>query len=257
MCWRLFPQQQTLPSNGSDVPRVEAIPALRLQLDGAWECWAAGLLSGSYTYYKYIYIHNYNNRNIYMCVCVFQFHSEQTKRSRDGPFKDTQRLEACSHFKPLVCRSMFMVTARVQVEPSLQERCRDSLKVCYMLFLPRVNTHEHLPTLFSGFIWVGLPCWKAILQVWNYRNCILEEKRISSKKPRKYSHATHVHAKLLSLLAHFWLQSHRTKHLRMLTSARMMSPTFNTLHDLAWIWRFFMIMASWPLKNCNPMCIYR
>ena len=95
-----------------------------------------------------------------MCVCVFQFHSEQTKRSRDGPFKDTQRLEACSHFKPLVCRSMFMVTARVQVEPSLQERCRDSLKVCYMLFLLRENTrtHEHLPTLFSGFIWVGLPC---------------------------------------------------------------------------------------------------
>ena len=96
MCWRLFPQQQTLPSgawslelkhptqgtNGSDVPRFEAIPALRLQLDGAWECWAAGLLSGSCTYYKYIYIHNYNNRNIYIYVyiyiCVFQFHSEQT-----------------------------------------------------------------------------------------------------------------------------------------------------------------------------------
>ena len=110
----------------------------------------------------YIYIIIIIETYIYICVCVcvFQFHSEQTKRSRDGPFKDTQRLEACSHFKPLVCRSMFMVTARVPVEPSLQERCRDSLKVCYMLFLPRENTrtHEHLPTLFSGFIWVGLPC---------------------------------------------------------------------------------------------------
>jgi hypothetical protein len=100
----------------------------------------------------YIYIYVYSNFT-------------QNRRLKDGPFKDTQRLEACSHFKPLVCCSMFMVTARVQVEPSLQERCRDSLKVCYMVFLPRENTHEHLPTLFSGFIWVGLPCGKAIRQV--------------------------------------------------------------------------------------------
>ena len=116
-----------------------------------------------------IYIHNYNNRNIYIYICVYIYvysNFTQNRRLKDGPFKDTQRLEACSHFKPLVCCSMFMVTARVQVEPSLQERCRDSLKVCYMVFLPRENTHEHLPTLFSGFIWVGLPCGKAIRQVW-------------------------------------------------------------------------------------------